>query len=502
MLDALLTVLQPATMFFLLAGVLAGVVVGALPGLSATMAVAILTPLTFWLDKNLGFAMLLGVYNSAIWSGGISAVLINTPGTPASIAQTFDGYQMARQGKAGLALGINTIYSVAGGLVSTLVLIFLAFPLARFALNFEATEYCAIGLFGLTLMIGVSEKSLIKGMIVGCFGLIIATIGMDPIDGFMRFTFGITDLVDGIPFISIMIGVYGIGEILNQVWENEKGKKSVLEADKLAIGRIIPNAQEVKRTLPAMGVSSIIAPFIGVMPAAGGDISALICWDQARRISKHPEEFGKGSIEGFAAASFANNGVIGGELTCMLTLGIPGDSVTAVLIGALMMYGLIPGPKLFQEQPGFIYTIIWLMVIANILILLIGLATAKASYKILNIPKEIIWISVVVLCLIGSFAINNAVSDVYITVASGFIGFLLRRMNFPLGPLILGILMGDIVETNLRRALIIHEGNWLVFFTRPITLILIICSVLSITWPVMKQGWQKYRARRKAAIPQ
>ncbi len=494
MFDVLLNVLHPGTMLFLLAGVLAGIVVGALPGLSATMAVAILTPLTFWLDKNLGFAMLLGVYNSAIWAGGISAILINTPGTPASIAQTFDGYQMAKSGKAGLALGMNTIYSVAGGLVSTLVLVFLAFPLARFALKFEATEYCAIGLFGLSLMIGVSEKSVIKGMIIGCFGLLIATVGMDPIDGFMRFTFGITDIIDGISFISIMIGVYGIGEILNQVWENEKGKRSMLDPNKIAIGRILPTRQEVKRTLPGTGIAAVVSPFIGVIPATGGDIASLICWDQARRVSKHPEEFGKGSVEGFAATSFANNGVIGGAMTTMLTLGIPGDSVSAVLIGALMMYGMIPGPKLFQEQPDFIYTIIWLLVLANVLILIIGLLTAKASYKILNIPKEIIWITVIVLCLIGSFAINNSVADVYITVACGFFGFLLRRMNFPIGPLILGILMGRLVETNLRRALIIHEGNWTVFFTRPITLILLICTVLSISWPLIRKKWKERKA--------
>ncbi len=228
MLQALISILQPHVLLFLFLGVLAGIVVGALPGLSATMAVAVLTPITFWLDKSAGFAMLLGVYNSAIWAGGISAILINIPGTPASIAQTFDGYQLARRGNAGLALGINTIYSVLGGLVSTVVLYLLAFPLARFALKFEATEYCAVGLFGLSLMVSVSQKSILKGLIIGVIGMLIATVGMDPMEGFMRFTFGMNSLIDGISFISIMIGIYGIGEILDQIWQNEKSKRTTM----------------------------------------------------------------------------------------------------------------------------------------------------------------------------------------------------------------------------------------------------------------------------------
>lgn len=497
MLEALALVAQPMVLLFLLLGVLAGVVVGTLPGLSATMAVAILTPLTFWLPKDMGFAMLLGVYNSTIWSGGISAILINTPGTPASIAQTFDGYQMAKKGQAGLALGINTIYSVAGGLISTAVLLFLAFPLARVALRFEAPEYCAVGIFGLSLMVSVSGKSPLKGLIIGTLGLLIATVGMDPLEGFMRFTFGTTALIDGLSFITIMIGVYGIGEILNQIWENERGNKTMIDAGKVPIGRILPTWAEVKRTIPGSGLAAILAPFIGVMPGTGGDIASLLSWDQAKRVSKHPEEFGQGSIEGVAATSLANNGVIGGALTTMLTLGIPGDSVTAVLLGSLMMYGLIPGPRLFAEQSSFIYLIILLMVAANLFILVIGLLITKVSYRILNIPKEIIWVSVLVLCIVGSYSINNSSFDVYVTIASGFFGFLLRRMGFPIGPLILGILMGDIIEPNLRRTLIIHDGNWGIFLSRPISSTLLIISVLSFAWPAL-MAWRKKRSGGKS----
>ena len=491
MLQALISIIQPHVLLFIFLGVLAGIVVGALPGLSATMAVAVLTPITFWLDKSAGFAMLLGVYNSAIWAGGTSAILINIPGTPASIAQTFDGYQMARRGNTGLALGINTIYSVLGGLVSTVVLYLLAFPLARFALKFEATEYCAVGLFGLSLMVSVSQKSILKGLIIGVIGMLIATVGMDPMEGFMRFTFGMNTLIDGISFISIMIGIYGIGEILDQIWQNEKSKRTTMEADKVSLSRIFPNWSEIKRTIPGTLLAAVISPFIGVLPGTGGDIASLICWDTAKRVSKKPEEFGKGSIEGVAATSFANNGVIGGALTTMLTLGIPGDSVTAVLLGALMMYGLVPGPRLFQDNISFVYSIIILMVFANILILIVGLITTKLSYRILDIPKEIIWISVVLLCVVGSYAINNSIADVYITIISGVIGFFLRRMKFPIGPLILGILMGKIIEPNLRRALIIHNGDWSVFLTRPISLVLILLSILSFTWPLIIEIFKK-----------
>jgi putative tricarboxylic transport membrane protein len=317
---------------------------------------------------------------------------------------------------------------------------------------------------------------------------------MDPIEGFMRFTFGVNELVDGISFITIMIGVFGIGEILNQIWENDRSNRTMLDPGKIPIGRILPTWAEVKRTIPGTGLAAIISPFIGVMPGTGGDIASLISWDVARRVSKKPEEFGKGSIEGIAATSLANNGVIGGALTTMLTLGIPGDSVTAVLLGALMMYGLIPGPRLFQEQSSFVYTIIFLMVFANLLILVIGLAITKASYKILKIPKEIIWVSVIVLCILGSYAINNSTFDVYVTIVSGIVGFIFRRMKFPLGPLILGILMGKIIEPNLRRTLIISDGSWMVFLTRPISAIMIAASVLSFSWPLIHGAFKRKRS--------
>jgi len=319
--EALQAVFEPTTLLYLLIGVGAGVLIGALPGLTATMAVAILTPLTFWAPPAQGLAMLLGVYNSAILAGGIPAILINTPGTPASIASTFDGPAIAQRGEAGLVLGINTIYSVFGGLFSTLALAIFAFPIARFALRFGPAEYFALAIFGLSMMVSVSGKSIVKGLVVGVFGLLLAMVGLDPMLSYPRFTFGRFELLDGISFIPVMIGLFGVGEVLDQILKSREEQKQIIPH----IGRQLPTREEAARMGPAALFSAAVSTVIGAIPGTGGDIASIICWDQTRRFSKKPEEYGKGSIEGLAATCTANNGVIGGALTTMLTLGLPGD---------------------------------------------------------------------------------------------------------------------------------------------------------------------------------
>ncbi|MDK2799452.1 MAG: putative tricarboxylic transport rane protein [Clostridiales bacterium] len=484
-LDILSNVLHPSVSVYLVIGVLVGVGIGTLPGLTATMAVAILTPLTFWLQPEQGFAMLIGVYNSAIFAGGISAILINTPGTPASIATSFDGFAMTRKGEVGLALGINTIYSVIGGLFSSFVLIIAAFPLARFALKFGPAEYFALAIFGLSMMISVSEKSILKGLLIGTLGLLISTIGLDPMLSSPRYTFGNIHLMEGISFIPVMIGLFGVGEVLHQIFENDQKVRSIM-ADN-TIGRIFPTLGEVKRLLPSTALSSVISVVTGAIPGAGGDIASIICWDQAKRMSKKPEEFGEGSIEGLANTCLANNGVIGGAMTTMLTLGIPGDAVTAVLIGSLMMYGMQPGPRLFVEHADFVKRFMLLMVLANIVILFVGLLGAKLSVKILKVKKEIIWMLVLLLCVIGSYALNSSFVDVVVMSVAGILGFFFRKMEFPLGPFILGMLLGRLGESNLRRALALSQGSYSIFITKPITIILLIAAILSIVIPLIKE---------------
>lgn len=497
--SGLASILTPAVLFCNMAGVVVGVVVGALPGLSATMAIAILTPVTFWFTPDSGFAMLIGVWNSAIWAGGISAILINTPGTPASIASTFDGYSIYKRGEGGLALGINVIYSAMGGLISTILLIFCSFYIAKFAIGFGPTEYFSLALFGLTMMASVSGDHPGKGILVGLAGILVSTIGLDPILSVKRFTLGSTDLIAGIGFLPVMIGMFGLGEVLDQIFSRKASVEEDEErqkAGKLKLGRILPTWAENKRLLKPNLISSFISTIVGAVPAAGGDIASIICWGQAKKMSKHPEEYGKGSVEGLSVSCTANNGVIGGALMTMLTLGIPGDSVSAILIGSLMMYGMQPGPKMFTEHAPFVINIMLLMILSYIVIVTLGLLTCKASAKVLNIKKETVWVSVSMLCVVGSYALNNSFFDVGIMFAAGILGFLFKRGQFAPGPFILGLLLGGMLESNLRRALVMSKGNLDIFYTRPVTLVFLSFIVLSLLYPVLKSYWRKTHGKK------
>lgn len=490
--QALLSCMSPMVLFYLSVGTVAGYVIGVLPGLSATMGIALLTPLTFWLPEEQGFAMLIGVFNAGIFSGGISAILINTPGTPASIATTFDGYAMVKQGKAGLALGLNTIFSCIGGWIGTVVLILASFPIARFALRFGPAEFFSLAIFGLTMMISVSQTSVIKGLLVGFLGLLFSSIGTDPMLGMPRFTMRIAELMDGVSFIAVMIGMFGVGEVLNQMYNNEHRAQS----EKIeSLGRVIPTWDEFKRCLPGSFVGSILSVIIGAIPGTGGDIAGIIGWDQAKRMSKKPEEFGKGSVEGVAVTCLANNACLGGSLITMMTLGVPGESISAVLLGSLMMYGMDPGPSLFSEHRGFVLKFMCLMMLAYVVILFVGLGTAKFSSILLNIRKEIIWVTVLTLCFIGSYAMNSSFVDMLIMAVSGVLGFFFIRLDMPLGPVILGLLLGRMAESNYRRALSLGGMTLKLFYSKPISLILLILSVVALIMPVINM----MRDRRKAA---
>lgn len=486
---------DPMVLFYLAVGTVAGYVIGVLPGLSATMGIALLTPLTFWLPEAQGFAMLIGVFNAGIFSGGISAILINTPGTPASIATTFDGYSLTKQGKPGLALGLNTIFSCIGGWIGTIILIFAAFPIAKFALKFGPAEFFALAFFGLTMMVSVSGQSIVKGLLTGFFGLLLSTIGTDPMLGMPRFTFQVPELLDGISFIAVMIGLFGLGEVLYQMYTGEHRAK----AEKITnMGRVIPTWEEFKRCLPGSIITSIISVIVGAIPGTGGDIAGLIGWDTARKMSKKPEEFGKGSIEGVAVTCLANNACLGGSLVTMMTLGVPGESISAVLLGSLMMYGMDPGPTLFSEHADFVRTFMVLMMLAYVVILVVGLATAKYSNVILNVRKEIIWITVIGLCMIGAYAMNSSYVDLVVMAISGVIGFFFRKMNFPLGPVILGLLLGRMAESNFRRALSLGGNTYVLFYTKPLAVILFALGVIALITPIIKKAKENKKAKEVA----
>ncbi len=494
-------IMEPGVLLFLIIGVVVGVLIGALPGLSATMGVAILTPMTFWFEATRGFAMLIGLWNAAIFAGGISAILINTPGTPASIASSFDGYALYKQGKGGLALGINVLYSAYGGIFGSLVLIFFSFPLARFAVSFGATEYFALAFLGLTMMMAVSGDSLLKGLLTGFLGILLSSVGLDPMFAVKRFALGTTYLLDGVQFLPVMIGMFGIGEVLNQLYEHRRSVE-LAENEKrhvhLNLGRVLPTWSEVRQFLWPTTWASMVGALVGAVPAAGADIASIICWGQARKFSKHPELYGKGSLEGLAVSTVSNNSVLGGALTTMLTLGIPGDAVSAVLIGSLMMYGMQPGPKMFTDNKAFVINIMLLMILANIVFMVLGLLTAKASAKVLNVNQRTVWVSVCVLCVVGSFALNSSFHDVMLMTGAGFLGFLFKRCGFAPGPFILGLLLGRMFESNFSRALVMSQGSYAIFFERPVSCVLLVATFLTLSWPLFKRIFLKGRKNEAA----
>ena len=490
-------VFQPQVFMYLTLGVLSGAIIGTMPGLTATMGVAVLTPLCFWLPPASGFAMLIGVFNSAIWAGGISAILINTPGTPASMASTFDGYPLSQQGLAMLALNINTVFSVFGGLFSSLFLVFFALPMADFALRFGPAEYAVVAFFGLTMMVSVSGKSVIKGLLAGFLGLIVSTVGLDSLQAFKRYTLGTPMLLDGISFVPVMIGLFGVGEIMYQIYTTDHRYVQIV-SDVTKSKKAFLNLKELKRIFPFNIFTAIVSGIVGVIPGAGGDIASIICWGQSKRLSRHPEEYGKGSIEGLTISCTANNAVIGGAMTTMLALGIPGDAVTAILIGSLMMYGMNPGPRMFVENRPFVLTLIAQLIVANLVILLFGLTTSRIYPRILRLKKQTLWVVVIMCCILGSYAINNSYVDLIAMAVAGVAGFIMRKMDFPQGPLVLGLLLGRLLEANLRRTLAITLGDYSIFIKSPICITLLLVSIVSLILPELIQ-FIKNRNKGQAA---
>ncbi len=469
--------------FYVLIGVGLGVLFGSLPGFTATMGLAVLTPFTFWVAPDQAMAMLLGLLVSAIFSGGVPAILLNTPGTPASIAMTWDGHPLARQGRAGLALGLNAIGAFLGIFLSLVVLLLAALPLSRLALRFGPAEYFAVAVFGLSTIVGVSGGSMLKGLATGVIGLLLAVIGLDAITGYPRFTFGQPELLDGVSFIPVMVGLFGIAEVFTQMGAPPRQQ---LDARTQTAG-MLPTREEA-RTLWSHGLrGSLMGIWIGIMPAAGADVGAILAWDQSRRFSKTPERFGKGSLEGLIAATTGANAGIGGSLVTTLALGIPGDSAAAVLIGALLMHGLQPGPLLFRNRPDLVATIVALVFMASLITLVWGLIGARVLAKILRIRDQYLWATVLAVALGGSYALNQSTGDVWTALVAGVFGFLLRQQGFPMGPLVLALILGPMAESNLRRALALSEGSLATFVTRPISLLFLVLAALTLLWPLLSR---------------
>lgn len=469
---------DPMMFVYSIFGVFVGIVFGALPGLTATMTIAVFIPFTFGVPAVQSFAFLLGLYSGAVYGGSISAILINIPGTPSAIATAFDGYPMCKDGRAGEAIGISTISSGLGGLFSVVILAFAAPLVAGIALRFSAEEYVGITLVGLSIIAIISPGSTVKGLMAGTLGLMIGTVGLDPIGNFPRLVFDRPQLFDGVSEIPVMIGIYGLSEMLVQI-SDEQHIKVITQK----LTGVIPSFRKVLSLLPTIFRSSIVGVAIGAVPAAGGSIASLVAYGQEKRFSRNAAKLGTGIAEGVAAPEAANNASTGGALIPMLTLGIPGDPMTAVLMGGLIIQGLRPGPVLFQQQMPFVSSIFISLLLSVVFMTILGLLGARWYAKLISTPKRFLIPAVLLFCLIGSYAINNSIFDVGILIVSGIVGFMLRKFGFPVAPVILGLILGPMFESNLRRSLMLSRGDWSTFVSRPISLGFLIVAFVILAGP-------------------
>jgi putative tricarboxylic transport membrane protein len=474
-LKGLILVFDPLTFLLMVAGVAGGVIIGALPGMTASMGIILLLPLTYKLPAQTALVMLCGMYCGAMYGGSISAILINTPGTPSASATVLDGFPLTRQGKAGKALAMAILGSFVGGLFSSFCLLLIAPQLAKVALKFQAADYFSLAIFGLTIMASSSGKNLIKGLISGWAGLLLSTVGIDGIVGVDRFTFGIPPLMNGFSLLPVLIGVFALSQVLVEV----ETKKPAAEIVKQELTGTLPTWGEVKLVSRAMAIGSVIGVIIGIIPGTGGAIACFMAYNEARRWSKHKEQFGKGALEGVAAPESANNATTGGALVPMLTLGVPGDVVTAVMLGALMLIGVRPGPLLFVERAEVVYTLLAGMLVIQFVMLFLGMYATKVSPRILSIPYDVLMPVVVVLCVVGAYTLGNSLFDVLVAVIFGVVGYFMRKYNYPGAPLVLGIILGPMAEDNLNRALLTAHNDWSVLVTRPISVTFLILSVVS-----------------------
>ncbi|MGG4345908.1 tripartite tricarboxylate transporter permease [Paenibacillus lautus] len=493
LLQGLGNVFQPEVILLLIGGVIIGIIIGALPGLTATMGVALFLPVTFGMDAVTGVLLLIGVYFGSIYGGSIAAILLNTPGTPASAATALDGHAMTKQGKAGKALGYAAIASGVGGLISVLMLILIAPQLAGVALNFSAPEMFGLALFGLSIISSVSGGSVLKGLIAGVFGILISTIGMDPMTSYPRFTYDQLSLLNGFSFIPVMIGLFAVSEAL-VIMEGEIGGGDKIK--KIIANYVLPKWNELKRLWFSMIRSGFIGTIIGIIPGAGADIAAFVSYNEGKRFLKKEEKetYGKGNPKGIVSAEAANNGVTGGAMIPLLTLGIPGDAVAAILLGALVVQGIQPGPQLFATSGELVYTLFAGMIIANILMVIFGISGIRLFVKILLVPKKILAPLILILSTIGAYAISNNIFDVFTMLVAGIIGYFMKKYGFPASPIVLALILGPMAESEFRRSLVMSEGSYRIFLERPIALGFIIVAVLSLILPLV---WGKLKKNKK-----
>ncbi len=474
--------LQPINLWYTFIGVFLGTIIGVLPGIGPTAGIALLIPVTFGMNPTSALIMMAGIYYGARYGGSTTSILIRTPGEASSVMTTIDGYEMALKGRAGAALAVSAIGSFIAGTIGVVALTLFALPLASMALKFGPAEYFTLMLFAMTAVASLSGKSAAKGMLSTILGLMIATIGIDLQSGLPRYTMGIVEFQDGVGFVVVIVGLFAVAEVFRGMETLYQGTapKMIHISGKLWLTR-----EEWKRSVGPIWRGGIIGFIIGVLPGAGGTIASILSYTAEKRISKHPEEFGKGAIEGVAGPESANNSDTAGAMVPLLTLGVPGGGATAVMLGAFIMYGIQPGPMLFQNRPDLVWGLVDSMYIGNAMLLILNLPLIGLFVRLLYIPRSILYPLIVAISVIGTYAISGSQLDLYLMLFFGVIGYLFDKLDIPVAPLVLSLVLGGIMEQSFRQAMTISDGNLIIFVSSSVTVTLVALSVISITLPLI-----------------
>ena len=483
---------------WLIAGSALGTVLGMLPGLGPTTGIALLLPLTFGMEPATALIAMSAIYYGAMFGGSRSSILLNVPGDGAAVASCFDGYPMARNGRAEAALAISAIASFIGGLIAIVAFVLIALPMARFALKFGPPEYFVLMIFALAATAAISKEALLKGLVAMTFGLLLTTVGLDHQAGTPRFTFGVTELQTGIDFVVVIIGIYGIGEVFENL---EHIAKEAVKPVQTKFGRIWVSMEDWRRSFWPIIRQTPVGFLIGILPGAGGTIAALMAYNNEKQLSKHPEEFGEGAIEGLAAPEAANNACSVGAMIPMLTLGVPGSGTTAVMLGALLILGLQPGPLLFEQHPDVAWGIIASMFLGNVVCAFINIPLAGLLVRVLSVPPRILYPLVVSVAFLGVYTINFSVVDFVLLTILGFVGYLMKKFKGPSAPLILASVVGQSMEQSFRQSMMLSDGKMGIFFASPITLVLWVLAVGSIAWPFVSDYRARKRKKKNPDIP-
>ena len=486
--------LQVILMTFI--GAAGGVLLGAIPGMTATMGVALLIPFSFGMDLIPSVGLLLGIYCGGMYGGSISAILIHAPGTPAAAATLLDGYPMAKKGEAGKALSVAMFASFCGGVIGALIMTFLSPLVAKMAMKFTSAEMLMLAVFGLSVIISISGKSVAKGLISAFFGMLLCTIGVDPTYSRQRFTFGVKSLKGGLSFIPVLIGLFAIAEVIAGVERIIAGRESAQEKSTEKITRVLPDGKTVRQIAPNILSGGIIGTFIGAIPGAGGDIAVFVSYAFNKGISRHPEKWGTGIANGVASTESANNGCSGGAMIPLLSLGVPGDSVTAILLGAFIMKGITPGPMMYVSELPTVYKVFAALMLANLCMLVVGCLGVRIFAKIVSLEKKVLYPIILIISLLGAFSINKNVFDVGVCVAFGVIGWLMNKYEFPLSPILLALILGPMCEQNFTRFMDLNNGNFGAILNYPIAIGFFVVAVGVVIFSLINQ--RKINAKEKA----